>query len=85
MTPSHTSPLSVEPAAQLYRRCNRRCLAIPPHTATLSVGRDSDDVDGYFSRGYVLNQKGDKRGALLNYNQVIKLDPQYICAYIEAI
>ncbi len=27
---------------------------------------DPSCVDGYFSRGYVLNQKGDKRGALLN-------------------
>lgn len=40
-------------------------------------------ADGYFSKGFVLNEKGDEPGALANYNQVIKLDPEYIDVYIQ--
>lgn len=39
-------------------------------------------ADGYFSKTYVLNEKGDKRGALTKYSQVIKIDPEYTYAYI---
>ena len=40
-------------------------------------------ADAYFGRGYVRSQKGDRRGAIADYNQVIRIDPNYAYAYVD--
>ncbi len=40
-------------------------------------------ADAYFNRGYVRSKKGDKRGAITDYNRVIKIDPECAYAYAE--
>ena len=40
-------------------------------------------TDAYFHRGCVRHEKGDKRGAIADYNQVIKIEPDNAYAYVK--
>lgn len=50
---------------------------------TLAIGKRSEFSDAFYTRGYIKYSKGDLRGALADYNEVLKLDTQNAYVYIQ--
>ena len=54
---------------------------LKPETAKGNQSNPTD-ANGYYSQGLAFAEQGDYRGALANYEQAIKLDPNYAEAYV---
>ncbi|KRH97609.1 hypothetical protein ASL19_15280 [Cylindrospermopsis sp. CR12] len=71
-----TIPFSSSPSSDSTDKVNSN-VAIAP-----KIVPNVNDALSYIARGIALYELGDKQGAIVDYNQAIKIDPNYANAYI---